>query len=301
MKRSIITESSFKLPEDGTSVLYSWYTAYSLWWEVGSGKRTPTYYNPDGWAIGTIVPDMLVRKVDELFESITYQLARKMVDVGGKLVHEEIENICDPSLVPADVLRYWLHNDALPSVRMSFHFDDNTGEYVMPSYHDFWSTCGWNGAVQLLSADLWQSWAETDAGWVPDGKPFYWGGSKWSDICRCFIDLISAIKHDNLHSVAYRIDRIYDVQHNTGSLFSKHCPLQVSKADLDNRAEIRDISGFIPHVPQQLVSLIMTCRRYLNGFGEGCAHQVIRKMVESKLTGKDVSKLLPQQIIDLLD
>jgi hypothetical protein len=75
----------------------------------------------------------------------------------------------------------------------------------------------------------------------------YYGGRKWAKACKMWFELYHSktIKND-----IFIIDKIFDLQHNTGIIFSKRgCHFrQLSKGHLDNRSKFCHNKDFVPFI-----------------------------------------------------
>lgn len=230
---------------EGRDRLYSFYALYALWYEIGSGKEA--YGTPST----VIVSHRRQEAIDRAFEECTFSLASLMVKEGKRLVLREINNACDSSLIPVAAVRKWVSR-ASPTVQECFAYDVMLNEFLEFDYDAFWEKCGWSGAIEILNAPFWTKYTD------------FWGGPKWVAIADKFEDLDAAVQRGKLLDIVYRIDILYDLQHNTGALFSKRGPLQVQKSDLDQRFQLRSVKSFLPFVPESVRNLITTSLPYLS-------------------------------------
>lgn len=85
-----------------------------------------------------------------------------------------------------------------------------------------------------------------------------YGGHMWFEICQ-LIRQLNATK--TLKTEIFLIDRLYDIEHNTGRLLEKIPALHVPKAELDKRFLIREPREFIPHVSSDCRKLVIAVSR----------------------------------------
>ena len=87
------------------------------------------------------------------------------------------------------------------------------------------------------------------------------GGARWGDGVRAFIDLIPEARNENIENMATLVDHIYDLDHNTGALLNKG-GMYVAEMDLDRRAKITSLGRFIRYVSPMVKRIVILCLKY---------------------------------------
>ena len=221
---------------------------YGLWWEAGSGREA------HGLPTAQTSNDKHRRAVDDAFEACSFYLADAMCAQLAEVVFEEAGNACDEHLIPPDVFAQWLKYEADESTREFFRaLRKPDGNFAEPEKrHPFWNCVGFFGADKLFRAPFWKTYADQ------------YGGEKWAVINEAFRALFHAVKHDlPLKEVAYRLDDIYGLPHNTGMLVNKPKmeALRVSAETLDALAQMKSPQDFLPYVSSEVKKLIIACGR----------------------------------------
>ena len=90
-----------------------------------------------------------------------------------------------------------------------------------------------------------------------------YGGKPWATATKVFLEIDNIKDTNNINKKAYYIDRVYDMEHNTGTLLNKTNKLFVDKQNLDYRAKkvksLRDL--YFRHTGGEVKQLI---RRFYN-------------------------------------
>lgn len=262
-RRKFLQEFTYRLPASGDLVMYDWYTLYTLWWKIGAGKQTY------GYTQDRPVTSRREDVVNSTFEEATRQLANRLVLAIQDAIYEEMENAADEFLIPDEV---WHSYAELGHPFSTFdqvtrkHAGDTQGEVIkgkakrgygdadveeevffgerrLPPRDQFFKHFSYQDCVKLFSAKFWEEHADA------------YGGKAWARITEALIELHDAVKRGKLKELIMVIDKIYDLQHNTGSLLSK-TNLNVSKSALDYRAQARTLKDFASKVSPPVNKLI---------------------------------------------
>jgi hypothetical protein len=246
-----LDEATYRLPGSGRMAFYDLYALSALQWMIGGGKAQQGYADPN------IVPERRREIIEGAFDACVRDLAARMVDDIKLLAYDEAESAVDEYLVAPHAFNAWLQNEASPRLRQAFipreKGEDGEQLWDLAEPSIFWSNAGFPGAMQLFAAPFWAADADQ------------YGGPRWADIVQVAMRLLRSIKeHDPALRMMLLVDRLFDIEHNTGSLFSKSVStIKVGKADLDRRASIRTVVEFLPLVSPFVRNIIQSSRNYL--------------------------------------
>jgi hypothetical protein len=234
-RRNFLTESSYKLPADGRMAMYDWYALYALWFNKGSGRAALGYVERD------FLPARHGEVIDNTFEECSRQLALRMVGGIKFAIADEMMNLNDPFLIPEEPVLLYAAEYGPPYNKLidvnAKPDEENVVHLVnVPGHLLFWKKFSYSDCVKIFNAPFWEKWADA------------YGGQKWAEITQYCMELHSALKSGDLKTMIGLIDKIYDLEHNTGTLMSKLPYLKVTLTDLNNRARLRSIEDFLPHV-----------------------------------------------------
>jgi hypothetical protein len=127
------------------------------------------------------------------------------------------------------------------------------------------------------------------------GENSAYGGDAWGDGMEHAMDLekfarVNFWDNKTMEKIAFQIDKIYDLNHNTGNLLNKG-RMHVSDTDLNRRAKMTDIARMVPYVSQPVRQQLI---RYLPVVGSKAAEVSLEADIYADvipLTDKDFSIL----------
>ena len=247
-----LDEATYRLPGSGRTAFYDLYALSAVHFLIGGGKAQ------QGYADQNIVPERRRETIEGAFDACVRDLAARMVADVKALAYDEAENAVDEYLVAPSAFNAWLQNEASNRLRQAFvprteKSEDGEQLWDLAEPTTFWANAGFPGAAQMFAAPFWEAGADQ------------YGGPRWSDIVRVAMRLLRSIKeHESALRMMLLVDRLFDIEHNTGSLFSKAVStIKVGKADLDRRANIRTVAEFLPLVSPFVRNIIQSSRSYL--------------------------------------
>lgn len=229
-RRKILIEALYVYPSSGDKAIMDVYALYALWWELGGGKSSY------GYAETSIRNERVREKVDRAFEEALTVISNKLLQETKEAIADEAENIFDEHLIPSrEVVAWFKQNNLLPKLQKAY----NNGQGG-----NWFGTFSYDETIQILGAPFWEEHANL------------YGGKKWSSITEVTKQLDNAIRRENVQSLLSTFDKFMDLEHNTGSLYSKLNQMKVSKETLDLRAGFQSVQDFLPYVSDQVKKLI---------------------------------------------
>lgn len=233
-RRKILLEAQYIYPSSGDKAIMDLYALYALWWELGGGKATYNYED-------TNVRNYKVReKVDRYFEEALTVISNTLLQEAKHAIADEAENIFDEYLIPSkDVVAWFRENGLLPKLAEAYN-DGKGGKWF--------DVFNYGDTINIMSAPFWKEHANL------------YGGEKWAEITQAVKYLDNAIRRENVAALMGSFDRLMDLEHNTGNLYSKLNKMKVSKDTLDLRAGFRSAKEFQPYVSDQVAKLINLIR-----------------------------------------
>lgn len=233
-RRKMLLEAQYIYPSSGDKAIMDIYALYALWWKIGGGRE------------GTVYGDAEIRnhkvreKINRYFEEALVVIANKLLNETKDAIADEAENIFDEHLIPSKVIVEWFkENGMLPKLAKAYNGGKGGVWFDVFNYGD---------TAHILSAPFWEEYANL------------YGGKKWSIITDATIHLDNAIRRENVNHLMNTFDKFMDLEHNTGSLYSKLNQMKVSKETLDLRAGFRSPKDYQPHVSEQVSRLINLIR-----------------------------------------
>jgi hypothetical protein len=229
-RRRMLLEAQYTYPSTGDKAIMDLYALYALWWELGGGKASYGYED-------TNVRNYKIReKVDRYFEEALVVISNTLLEESKEAIADEAENIFDEYLIPSQVVVDWFkENDMMPKLAKAY----NGGKGGI-----WFSVFDYGDTLDILSAPFWEKYANL------------YGGNKWVTITETTRQLDNAIRRERVQNLMNAFDKFMDLEHNTGSLYSKLKRMKVSKETLDLRAGFRSAEDFKPHVSPQVAKLI---------------------------------------------
>lgn len=243
-RRKILFESVYVLPSSGDMAVYDLYCLYALFWEEGGGKEAYGY-NP-----ATFSNHKREDLISRTFEECLAKVAETLIAEGREALKDEAEQCLDQHLIDPNAVFQWARKaEFVPSLTRFI----NGGRFGYAEY------------VQLFAAPFWKE--ETD----------WYGGQPWAEISEALMRLDAQFRRGNAIPLMGAVDRVFDIEHNTGTLTSKFKHLKVSKQTLDLRAGFTKSQDFIPHVSSSVKRLIRAEPRQM---AEG-AEMTLRQRLDS--------------------
>lgn len=229
-RRRILLEAQYILPSTGDKAIMDVYALYALWWEIGAGKETAGYEQPN------IRNHKVVERINRFFEEALVVVANTLLQESKAAIVDEAENIFDSHLIPAEAVIEWFkENSSIRKLQEAY----NNGQGG-----NWFNTFSYNETANIFSADFWSKYADM------------YGGQKWEEITEAVKKLDNATRRGSVKDLMYIFDRLMDLEHNTGSLSSKLHKMKVDKKTLDLRAGFRSVQDFLPYVSPQVTNLI---------------------------------------------
>jgi hypothetical protein len=229
-RRKILLESQYVYPSSGDKAVMDLYALYALWWDMGGGKQSSGYEQTN------IRNHKIKEKIDRYFEEALVVISNTLLQESKDAIADEAENIFDEHLIPSqEVVKWFKENHLLPKLAKAYN-DGKGGVWF--SVFDYGET------IHILSAPFWEEHANL------------YGGEKWATITRAIQQLDNALRRENVQVLINTFDKVMDLEHNTGNLYSKLHKMKVSKDILDLRAGFRSPKDFLPHVSPQVAKLI---------------------------------------------
>ncbi len=219
----LLQESHYTLDSSGDKTLMGLYALYTLWWEEGSGKESYGYH-PD-----TFQPSRREDIIGKAFEDCLSVVAKTLLEECREALFDEASNVFDMHLINPETVLKWARSHEFVRALHSL------GARKGMSYQDY---------AMLFSAPFWED--ECDL----------YGGKKWADISLAVMNLDAEFRRGNSVSLMGAVDRLLDLEHNTGSLGSKLTKMKVSKRTLDLRAGFTCSKDFLPYVSGPIARLI---------------------------------------------
>lgn len=243
-----LVERQYTLPSNGEILLYDLTALYTLWWAEGSGRAA---YNRMGHKDQdvTIAPHARAKAIDYAFEECLATATRVLLHDARCAIHDELTDFIDETLIPTDEILAWAKNR--PKILHIIMRDVNgaptksteflrAGMAQLPPFTDI----GYDTACEIFSCPLWGKYADM------------FGGPLWAKITTA-VKTLDAHKDASPKDLMFYIDRLYDLEHNTGTLGEKLSPRsRVSKKALDTRARLTTAKEFLPYVSDFVKRLI---------------------------------------------
>jgi len=239
-RRKILFESQYIFPSSGDKAIMDLYALYALWWEIGGGKSAYDYAD-------TNTRNYKVReRINRYFEEALVTIANKLLEEAKDAIGDEAENIFDGSL-------FYYDENKNPFQEIVLWFKENNLLRKFKEFHDGGGNIPWmkifnyDQTINVFSAPFWR-------------HANLYGGEKWAVITQAVKELDNAIRREDVAKLMGSFDKLMDLEHNTGNLYSKLNQMKVSKNTLDLRAGFRSVKEFQPYVSDQVSKLINLVR-----------------------------------------
>lgn len=237
-----LTERQYTLPSNGDTLLFDLHGLYAAWVQLGSGQEE--YGQP----VTRVTNETRRKLIDRTFTECAVDTAHLLVRECTAALMDELENMTDEYLIPTEVVGAWLWEHLPRDVAIKFFVSDDMADLVVRAdagdpaafddvfivLPDSFAEIGYHLALRIFGAPWWAKHADM------------YGGEKWVKITEAVMQLHDAIKRGKSpKDLMFFIDRLYDLEHNTGALVGKLGSLaRVSKKALDTRAELRTPKDF---------------------------------------------------------
>lgn len=229
-RRKILLEAQYIFPSSGDKAIMDLYALYSLWWDFGGGKES------GGYEQGNIRNYKVKERVDRFFEEALVVIADNLLKESKVAIEDEIENIFDSYLInPEDVMEWFKENGLLRELKTAYNDGEGGKWFKVFSY---------GKTMDIFGAPFWEKNAE------------FYGGDKWVEITQAVRDLDNALRRENVQNLMFAVDKLMDLEHNTGSLSSKLNKVKVNKKTLDLRSQFKSPKDFMPYVSPQVQKLL---------------------------------------------
>lgn len=225
--RRVLNEIQYHPPEDGKTAFADLYALYHMWWLYGSGKESYGYTRTSN------LPSRLENTIDDFFIHAVFHHGKVLTEALLAAIYDELENMTDDYIIPdqQSVAQYADKH----GIRLLTNAD---GSLSLPQPRDFWSSVGLNGAYKLFAFPGWKN-----------EKSDLYGGERWMKIVNATRDLVAAWKKGRKGKDAvdlmYAIDKVYDLEHNTGAMGTKLGKLAVDKSILDKRFQAKSLQDLV--------------------------------------------------------
>ena len=252
MKMSVIdnllVERQYTLPSNGDLLMMDLFALYTLWWSEGSGRAAygRMGHNDSDVTVGS---HGRAAAINYAFEECLATATRVLLHDARCAIHDELTDIIDETLIPTDELIKWCVGR--PRIAWIIMRDVNgkstkSDEFLQAGMAQLppFAEIGYDNAIEMFSCPLWVEYAEL------------FGGPLWVKITEAVKNL-DAHKDASPKDLMFWIDRLYDMEHNTGRLGEKLSPRsRVSTKALDLRARLTTAKDFLPYVSDQVKRLI---------------------------------------------
>jgi hypothetical protein len=245
-----ILNESYSPPNNGKTAFADLYTLYHLWWLYGGGKEAYGYDKTNA-----TIPTRLEEKINDYFEHAVFFVGKKLIEESLEAIYDEMENIVDEYIIPDQPSLYnYIQKNNIP-----LKVDGSTGTLSLPEPREYWGKIGLSGSYKLFKFP----------GWINPQSDLY-GGEKWADIVNEVRNLSVAWKKGrrakDAKDVMFAIDRLYDLEHNTGTLGSKLKTMSINKSDLDARANAKNLQDLVNlGVSPQVKNLVKSATHFGKG------------------------------------
>jgi len=181
----------------------------------------------------------------------------------------EATHATESYVIPADVAWDWF-KQTQPRMQL--------GRVLMDRIHE-WSEelmreraqnaeehTSWAELADLFEHPMWQGTGYDNGDGTVREQQF--GGEPWVQICFAAMDLQKKLQ-GKLVPLLGSIDSFYDLEHNSATIGEKLSTMQVTRSDLDRRAEMRGATDFLPVVSPPVANVIRAAEAELSHYEEG--------------------------------
>lgn len=229
-RRRLLSEAEYTLPSTGDRAMFDLYCLYALSWQEGSGKEDYGY-EPTSFLHSRKL------RIDRTFEECLVKYADRLLIEAKRAIADEADNVFDRHLVnPREVVAWGVETKRLQALK---DVHDGTKTWL--------GALGYFGLIELFKQPFWRS-----------ERSDLFGGEPWVKIVDAIRELDDRNRRGSLVELMGAVDRLLDLEHNTGALASKLTTLAVSMAALDQRAELRTPEAFAEFVSGPVRKLLRT-------------------------------------------
>ena len=220
MRRRIV--GAYTRPESTAAWLMDVYALHAQWCDLGCGRQINEGASSATTTFPQEIPKIPVKLIEDAFEQALYEFARAAHASILFACYDEIENACDPYLVPPAVLKSWLQNEATEAIRSGFHLTPNQVTLDGRMYFAYAllpfergaggftaKVGGWPSIIRIFQARFWKDEAEL------------YGGGRWANIATETMNLLGEIKQGDPRTVMCAVKGLLLLRHNTDFLFTK--------------------------------------------------------------------------------
>jgi hypothetical protein len=241
-RHRILVESQYVFPSSGDKAIMDLYALYTLWFELGGGKSAYGYEETN------IRNFKLTERVKRYFEEALAVVCKIILEETKQAIAEEADYVFDNVLFSPEKAReagvnplkeivlWFKEAGMLRKFQTTYHDGLNVAE-------DWFKEFDYNETIAVFNAPFWR-------------HANLYGGKKWADITEVTKDLDAAYRRGNEKDLMYNLDKFMDLEHNTGSLFTKLDKMKVENNTLNKRAGFRSAQEFLPYVSPQVAGLI---------------------------------------------
>lgn len=244
-------EERYSPPRVAKTAMYDLYALYAMWYAKGGGR---TAYAGGGFEQGAPTNELRRERIEDMFEASLMSQAQMLINMLIKAIPAELSAMYDEHLVDWKLVE----RDLAGNPSMYERVDQLRQTAVPKSLYDPAADMTFQKAVwaeftvmeihKLFCLPLWK-----------DPQCDQYGGQKWAQIVETFGRLIEAYKAHVPKTLMYWVDRVYDLEHNNGSIMSKAPKSRrVSKEDLDYRANAK-LDDFMKVTSPIVAQMIPSC------------------------------------------
>jgi hypothetical protein len=248
--KKLLTEISYTLPTNGPAAFWDFYALNYLWFRIGGGHESMYggKFHP-----GKIPSIKRQEIINEVFDRCARKLLKELTIYLFQAAVKEFHNYPSRS-------EFRSYDDVALRNKLSNY--ENFAIFADISYEDDDADVFYNRVINNLNAhkisikDIRKTFA--DITWENQ-----YGGKIWAKIIDIALEISNKQNTLPLKDVVGYIDKIYDMQHNTGSILNKG-KWEVLNTDLDKRHDLQSIKEFIPRVTPVVKALIMNSLPYFD-------------------------------------
>jgi hypothetical protein len=248
--KKLLKEISYTLPANGPAAFWDFYALNYLWFRIGGGHES--MYGGKFYP-GKIPSIKRQEIIDEVFDRCARKLLKELTIYLFQAAVKEFHNYPDRS-------EFRNYDDMVLRNKLANY--ENFARFADITYEDDDADAFYSKVINNLNAykisinDIKRTFA--DIKWENQ-----YGGKIWAEIINVALEITKKQNGLPLKDVVGYIDKIYDMQHNTGSILNKG-KWEVLNTDLDKRHDIRDIKEFIPLVTPVVKALIINSLSYFD-------------------------------------
>lgn len=250
MEKSLLKEINYNLPNNGPFAFWDFYALNYLWFRIGSGHESMY----DGKFHPGKIPNIKRQEIiDETFDKCARKLLKELTIYLFQAAVKEFHNYPDRS-------EFRNYDDMILRNKLAYYENyARTADTVFEDYDAdkfYYKVINQMNYHKITLNDIRSTFDK-----IPWEQSY--GGKIWAKIIDVAIEISKKQNGLPLKDVVGYIDKIYDMQHNTGSILNKG-RWEVLNTDLDKRHDIRNIREFLPHVTPVVKALISNSLSYFD-------------------------------------